>query len=189
MKIERIQGGSSDSLDTSQSKYFQKAFKKGMKIIKDVQGLIVDPFARNCMWGDVRNDLNTNTKAQYHMEAKEFMKMVLENHGQGSMKCLLFDPPFSSRQLEKYKKTSKEEILNIYSTPGYIPEFFSIVEKLLAPGGIIIKLGYNTSRPLPYLELVEIVIVNFGGNRNDVICSIWRNPNQNLNDWLKEERE
>lgn len=187
MKVSRIQGHPFDSIETSESKYFQAVFKKGMKMIDGVPGLIVDPFARNCLWGDMRNDLNTNTKAEYHMEAKAFMEMVLEKHGSGSMKCLLFDPPFSSSQFKKYEKTSDEEILNIYATPGYIPAFFATVEKLLAPGGIIIKLGYNTSRPYPSLELVEVVVVNFGANRNDVLCSIWRNPNQSLLSFSSEE--
>lgn len=180
MKIERIQGGSFDGIDTSQAKYFQKAWKEGQNQIANIDGLVIDPFARNCKWADITNDINPETEATYHLDAKEFLDLVLEKHGCNSVKCLIFDPPFSSRQYEKYEKGSPQELVNIYSSPGKIAEIFQVVRKLIKPNGIIIKLGYNTSRPILDYELTYLSTTNFGGNRNDVLTTIWRNPNQTL---------
>jgi hypothetical protein len=180
MKIERIQEGSSSSIDTSESKYFKKAWKEANKQIKGLDGYVIDPFARNCKWADITNDLNPNTKAKYHLDAKDFLMMILEKYGANSVKCLIFDPPFSNSQYKKYEKTSQKELINIYSTSGKVKEIFEIAQKLISPGGIIIKLGYNTTKPIFDYEMTYLSITNFGGNRNDVLTTIWKNPNQTL---------
>lgn len=180
MRIERIQSGSYSSINTSESKYFQKAWKEAQHQIKDLDGLILDPFARNCEWGDITNDLNPDTKAKYHLDAKDFLQLMLDEHGTNSVKCLIFDPPFSTRQYEKYEKEFPGELVNIYSSPGEISSIFSIAQKLIKPGGIIIKLGYNTTRPILDYQLTYLSITNFSGNRNDVLTTIWKNPNQTL---------
>ncbi len=178
--IERIQSGSSAGIDTSQAVYFQKAWKEAQHQISNIDGLILDPFARNCQWADITNDLNPDTKAKYHLDAKDFLELMLEEFGHNSVKCIIFDPPFSQRQYEKYEKECKSELVNIYSSPGKVVEIFDIARKLIKPGGIIIKLGYNSTRPILDYELTYLSTTNFGGNRNDVITSIWRNPNQTL---------
>lgn len=180
MMIERIQSGIAASIDTSEAAYFKEAWKQANKLIENVEGLILDPFARNCQWADITNDLNPNTKAKYHLDAKDFLQKMLEKYGSNSVKCLIFDPPFSNSQYKKYEKNLENELSNIYASPGKVPELFQIVQKLLKPGGIIIKLGYNSSRPILDYELKYLSITNFGGNRNDVITSIWLNPNQTL---------
>lgn len=180
MKIERIQSGSASSIDTSQSIYFQKGWKYAQNLISNTQGLIIDPFARNCEWADITNDLNEKTKAQYHLDAKDFLELLLKKYGENSVKCLIFDPPFSNSQYKKYEKECEEELTNIYAQPGKVPELFQIAQKLIKPGGIIVKLGYNSTRPIFDYECKYLSITNFGGNRNDVILSIWYNPNQTL---------
>ena len=107
MRIERIQMGSAAGIDTSQARYFQQAWKEAQHQIKDLDGLILDPFARNCEWADITNDLNPDTKAKYHLDAKDFLQLMLDEHGTNSVKCLIFDPPFSTRQYEKYEKEGR----------------------------------------------------------------------------------
>ncbi len=180
MKIETIQSGAASGIDTSQTKYFQKAWREATKQIEHIDGLIIDPFARNCKWADITNDINPKTEAQYHLDAKEFLDMILQKHGANSVKCLIFDPPFSERQYQKYQKESPKCLINIYSSPGSVKEIFSVVQKLIKPNGIIVKLGFNTSRPIFDYQCTYLSITNFGGNRNDVLTTIWKNPNQKL---------
>lgn len=185
MKIERFQGGSADSLETSQSNYYQKGYNYGLKMIQKLNGLVIDPFSRNCQWADLTNDLNKETKAKYNLDAIEFLEMILKKYGENSVKCILFDPPFSSRKSDVYQKSSKEELINIYATSGYVKKFFKIAEKLIMPEGIIIKLGYNSSKPIKGYEMKNLMVVNFGANRNDVLLTIWQNPNKNLKEWIE----
>ena len=180
MRIERIQMGSAASIDTSHSRYFQQAWKEAQNQIKDLDGLILDPFARDCEWADITNDLNPDTKAKYHLDAKDFLQLMLDEHGTNSVKCLIFDPPFSTSQYKKYEKESPLELVNIYATPGKVNEIFEIARKLIQPGGIIIKLGYNTTRPILDYQLTYLSTTNFGANRNDVLTTIWKNPNKTL---------
>ena len=59
----------------------------------------VDPFARNCGWATYANDLNSNTAAQRHLEALDFLKML---HGREVRPGLvLFDPPYSRKQVKE----------------------------------------------------------------------------------------
>lgn len=180
MIVERIQGGSRDSLETHEATYYQRARKLALKTVSNVEGLVLDPFARYCPWGDIRNDLNPACPTQYHLDARDFLKLMVEKHGQGSMKLILFDPPFSENQAERYLEQIEGEVINAYTIPGYLRECFDLCTVLLASGGVLLKLGYNTSRPSPNLELIRLSVVNFGGNRNDVLVSHWINPNHRL---------
>ena len=56
----------------------------------------VDPFAGNNSPAEFTNDLNPNTKAKFHLTAKEFCKQLNNNY-----KGVLFDPPYSPRQIKE----------------------------------------------------------------------------------------
>ena len=173
MIFNRIQGGSNDNIDTHKSKYYQRIFNKYRKFI-DGQGLIIDPFARDCQWADITNDINPNTKAKYHFDALKFLKGIDSNVAG----LILFDPPFSESQSERKYGTS-----NLYSSDSnkisLIQNEFS---RILKPGGYVIKLGYNSTK-IKNLEIIETLIVNFGGSRNDVIITVQKKFDENLQRW------
>ena len=176
---ERIQGGSSDGIETHNSKYYQKGFSECMKLLKNqIEGSIIDPFARSCLWGDIRNDLDSSIKTvHYNLESLIFMNKMVSN----SSKLVLFDPPFSDRQAKKYQVGDT----NLYcSGDGRIGLLCREIERVLKPGGLMLKLGYNSSRPTKNFDLIKSYIVNFGGTRNDVIMTIWRKNTTTLNDFM-----
>ena len=163
MIFERIQGGCADSIDTSESRYYQKAMKE-MRRDRGFQiSMIADPFARNCSWGTHTNDIDPSTKAQSHMDALEWLQSLPT----GEFSYVLFDPPFSARQAKKYEVGH----VNIYTDPGYVNKCFNEIFRILVINGNVLKLGYNSSRPNGF-DLKRGWIVNFGGNRNDVIMTI-----------------
>jgi len=165
--IERFQGGSQDGIDTSQSKYYVNGFNKALLKTKEMEGDIIDPFARNCKWGTIRNDMDQTIKTvHYNLESLDFMKLMKSN----SAKIVLFDPPFSDRQAKKYELGDT----NLYCTgDGRIGKLCREIERVLKPGGVMVKLGYNSSRPTKNFDLLHLMVINFGGTRNDVILSIW----------------
>ena len=174
MKISRIQGGSNDNIDTHKSKYYRGAFLEIYREIKENVGIIIDPFARNCQWGDLTNDINPETSAMNNLDALEFLETIPTNSG----KLILFDPPFSDRQSNEKYGTS-----NLYSSDSNkISRIQNEFARILRAGGYVIKLGYNSTR-IKGLKLIEIRIVNFGGSRNDVILSIHKKLNHNLEDF------
>ena len=170
----RFQGGSYAGKDTSENSYYQKAFKKACKLTEALEGEIIDPFARNCTWGTIRNDLDPKTKAHYNLDALEFLKKMKSN----SAKIVLFDPPFSPSQEKKYTGGCQ----NLYADPSKISKMYKEIFRILKSGGVVVKLGYNSTRPNPNLELIDCQIVNFGGSKNDVIQTIWQLKTIKLSD-------
>ena len=159
--FERLQDGSSAGINTHESDYFQHIWKVLPRYVTIPLKDICDPFARDCVLAyPYTNDIDKNTSAVTNLDC-------------------IFDPPFSGRQSdEKY-----DGHINVYTDPGYVKKCMIEVGKILKPGGYLLKFGYNSSRHLKCLELVKMWVVNFGGNRNDVIVTLWRNEQKTLQEW------
>lgn len=175
--FERIQGGSSDGINTHESHYYELGFETMLH--RSVNPVIVDPFARNCSWGTMTNDIDENTDAQSHMDAL----LWLESIDRSIADYVLFDPPFSRRQAEE--KYSGH--VNVYTDPGYVTKCFKEIERILKNGGKVLKLGYNSTKHSKLLDLEKGWVVNFGGNRNDVIMTIWRKGQTTLDKYWERE--
>ncbi len=64
-------------------------------------GTIIDPFANNNKIATITNDLDQQYDTDYHMDATDFLKMFNDN----SVDMVLYDPPYSPRQVsECYKR-------------------------------------------------------------------------------------
>ncbi len=182
----------SASLDTHKTKYYRKAWADALKLTEPLVGLpIVDPFARECPWADHRNDADPQFlmegKTTKCMDALEFMEWVKGELGPRSCRIILLDPPFSDRQAQRYMR-DKEAFKghpNLYALPGYMGGIGSHIRDLLAPGGVCVKLGFNSNAPHQGLQLVKGWCVAFGGNRNDVIASIWKRVDESLERWTQ----
>ena len=173
MRFERIQGGSLDGRDTHRSHYYELGFERMLNGSRDP--VVVDPFARNCTWGTLTNDIDPKTNATDHVDALCWLELMPSR----TADYVLFDPPFSGRQSdEKYAGH-----VNVYTDPGYVTKCFQEISRILKPGGKVLKLGYNSSRHSSLLDLEEGWIVNFGGNRNDVIMTIWVKAQTTLGGW------
>ena len=172
--INRLIGGSIDGKDTHKWKSYQMVFAKYKKQIEDLNGVIIDPFARDCLWADMTNDLNPNTKAQSNIDALDFLKSIKSN----SCSMILFDPPFSDRQSnDKYGSS------NLYaSDSNKISLITKEFQRILKAGGVVLKLGYNSTR-IKNLDLIDLYLVNFGASRNDVIISVHKKMNKTLGEF------
>jgi hypothetical protein len=171
--FERIQGGSLDGINTHESHYYELGFETMLN--HSINPVIVDPFARNCSWGTLTNDIDENTVAQSHMDAL----LWLESIDDGIADFVLFDPPFSRRQADE-KYTGH---VNVYTDPGYVSKCFKEIVRILKDGGKVLKLGYNSTRHSTLLDFEKGWIVNFGGNRNDVIMTIWWKGQKTLDEY------
>lgn len=179
MKIDIINCIGHNSSETHQLKPFEKLYKYAMdnwiysnNTVGNLE--VVDPFARKCMWGTKRNDINPEFLFDYTthcMDAKDF----LANIQRESAHIVLMDPPFSNRQSNEEYGTS-----NLYTNPKYISKLGQECFRILIPNGFLIKCGYNSNKPSPGFELVRLAICNMGASRNDILISLWQKTQTTL---------
>ena len=66
--------------------------------------LSIDPFANNSKLAKITNDIDTQYDTDYHLDALDFLKIFDDK----SIELVLYDPPYSPRQVsESYKKLGK----------------------------------------------------------------------------------
>jgi hypothetical protein len=173
--FQRIRGNVNDMIDTHKSKYYRNGFLIAQSKLPP-NAIIVDPFARGCKWATITNDINEEYETTYNLDAIDFMRLLDDN----SVDLILFDPPFSASQQErKYNKG----MTSIYAHPGYFKNMFIEIQRVLKSGGFVLQLGYNSTRYLKGSTLLEGWVVNFGGNRHDVIMTLWQKQNGDLRMW------
>jgi len=130
----------------------------------------VDPFARDKEWATFTNDLNPETKAQYHIDAVDFLA-ELKNKGV-RVDLAIFDPPYSPRQIKECYDGigQKMEQMDAFRT-HWKPER-DLINDLLIPGGIVLSFGWNSigmGNKRGY-EFIDGLLVCHGPGHNDTIC-------------------
>jgi len=141
------------------------------------QGLTsVDPFARNstlCTWS---NDMNPETIADYHMDARAFLRMIAGSDTKADI--IILDPPYSPRQVSDcYAMAGKVATQGDTQNSALYKEVRDLVATIINPDGIVLSFGWNTvgMGKLRGYEIEEILLVCHGGAHNDTICMAERN--------------
>ena len=163
--FSRVQGN--QTRDTHTDKSYARLFKKygSGNLIENSR--TIDPFARNCEWAyPFTNDINPETRAEFHEEALDFITRMNLPDG---FQLGLLDPPFSDRQAkDKYGSS------NLYASDARkIKQISQALGNVIELGGFIIKAGYNSNSFHAGFELVEIVMVHYNGSIQDTIFSVW----------------
>ena len=104
----------------------------------------------------------------YNLHATEFCRLI-----KGKVKGLIFDPPYSPRQIsECYKGIGK------HLTQAEVQRWREDVKDIMTPkiksGGIVICCGWNSQgfgKGLGF-EMIEILTVAHGANHNDTIITV-----------------
>jgi len=163
--FSRVQGN--QTRDTHTDKSYARLFKKYGSGNLIENGRTIDPFARNCEWAyPFTNDINPETRAEFHEEALDFITRMNLPDG---FQLGLLDPPFSDRQAkDKYGSS------NLYASDARkIKQISQALGNVIELGGFIIKAGYNSNSFHAGFELVEIVMVHYNGSIQDTIFSVW----------------
>ena len=127
----------------------------------------VDPFARNKQWATYTNDIHPETAAQHHMDAEDYLNMLAHD----GVKCDLgiLDPPYSPRQIsECYKAIGKKVTMTDTQNAVLYKRVKNAFKQILVPNAMVLSFGWNSSGMGG--EILEILMVNHGGGRNDTIC-------------------
>lgn len=131
-------------------------------------GLWIDPFANENRIANITNDLDPAQPTDFHMDALAF----LQQFSDASVDGVLFDPPYSPRQVsECYKAMGKT--VNMQTTQAaYWGNLKKEIARILRVGGTVLTFGWNSGgigRTLGF-EKREMLMVAHGGWHNDTIC-------------------
>lgn len=147
-------------------------------IEKYAHGTIIDPFANQNRIANITNDLDPQYDTDYHMDATDFLKMFDDD----SVDTVLYDPPYSPRQVsECYKRFGMT--VNMETTQNsYWRKHREQIERIVRVGGAVISCGWNsTGIGKKYgFEKMEILLVAHGSQHNDTIVTVERKIYQQL---------
>jgi len=132
-------------------------------------GVSIDPFARNKRLATHTNDINPDTLAEHHMEARDFLQMLV---GLGvKADVIIFDPPYSPRQVsECYQAVGLTATMRDTQTGAMKRECRNLFRQLINRGGKVLSFGWNTVGMGKGWNIDEIMLVCHGGDHNDTIC-------------------
>jgi hypothetical protein len=137
---------------------------------RHISGLSIDPFANSNRFAQVTNDLDPDMGCDHNMDALDFLKMW----GDSSVDTVLFDPPYSPRQVsECYTKLGKT--VNMQTTQAsFWGDMKKEIGRIVRPRGKVITCGWNSGGVgKKYgMEIVEILLVAHGGWHNDTIVTV-----------------
>lgn len=129
----------------------------------------IDPFARNKRWATYTNDINPNTDAEYHMEARVFLQTLVDRGVVADL--IIFDPPYSPRQVsEVYSEIGLTTTMRDTQTARMKKECRELFRQLSQVGTIVLSFGWNTVGMGPGFETLETLLVCHGGDHNDTLC-------------------
>ncbi len=132
----------------------------------------IDPFANKNRIASITNDLDPQYDTDYNLDALEFLRLF----GSESTDLVLYDPPYSPRQVsESYKKLGMS--VNMQTTQAsFWGNLKKEVSRIVAKDGIVISFGWNSGGigKTNGFEIIEILLVPHGGNHNDTIVVVER---------------
>lgn len=145
-------------------KLIRKYLKPGMYSI--------DPFANQSKMATVTNDLNTDYQTDYHLDALEFLKIFKKD----SVDAVLYDPPYSLRQVSEMYKSVGIEVTMETTQSRWRTKHIDEISRIVKPNGLAICFGWNSSGigTVRGFELIEILLVAHGGSHNDTIVTVER---------------
>lgn len=143
-------------------------------------GLIIDPFANNNSFAHVTNDLNTKYETDFHMDALEFLRIFDDE----SVDVILFDPPYSPRQVkEAYESVGLDTQGGKLTRASYWSDLKREISRILRVGGKAISCGWNSGgmNNKDVFHINRIRLVAHGGNHNDTIVTVSVKTKQSAN--------
>ena len=146
--------------------------EKMLKEEVDSNLLWIDPFANKNKIASITNDLNPEFNTDYHMDALEFLKTFDDC----SIDGVLYDPPYSPRQISECYKNIGLEVSNKTTQSTFWSNQKKEISRIIKAGGKVISFGWNSGGiGMKYgFEIERVLLVAHGGWHNDTICTVER---------------
>jgi len=136
-------------------------------------GIWIDPFVRDSFFKKrmtFTNDLNPSFNCTHNMDALDFLKTFQDS----SIDGLLFDPPYSPRQItECYQNIGRKTTMQDTQSKFW-GDLKKEISRILKHNGFCISFGWNSGGigMCNNFKIVEILLVAHGGWHNDTICTV-----------------
>lgn len=131
----------------------------------------VDPFARNKRWATYTNDINSETSAEYHLEALDFIDRLRILGIRPDL--AIWDPPYSLEQCSRsYKDAGRKVTMQDTQVFGRWTEHRAMLSSMMADDAVVLSFGWNSQgmgRKNGF-ALEDLLLVCHGGAHNDTIC-------------------
>ena len=145
------------------------------KYIQDKK-IIIDPFANECRYGTITNDLNPKFDTNYHLDALDFLKQIES----GSADIVIYDPPYSLRQVKECYEGVGITVTAEHTKSSWRAKHLDEIKRILKPNGLALCFGWNSNGigKTRGFEMLEVLLVPHGGSKNDTICTAERKLNE-----------
>lgn len=132
--------------------------------------LWIDPFANTNRLAQVTNDLNPECGADYSLDALDFLKMFKD----GEVDGVLYDPPYSPRQVSECYKQFGSEVTSETTRATFWGNQKKELSRIVRAGGKVITFGWNSGGvgKSNGFEMTRVLLVPHGGWHNDTICTV-----------------
>ena len=106
------------------------------------------------------------------MDALDFLKMFDDE----SVDCVLYDPPYSLRQVSECYKGVGRAVTKETTQSSWRARHLDEIKRILKPGGYALCFGWNSNGvgKTRGFEMIELLIVPHGGSKHDTICTVER---------------
>ncbi len=130
----------------------------------------IDPFAGMYSPAEFTNDINPATPATFHLDALDFCR----GKSMGILKGILFDPPYSYRQITEHYKNIGRKATQLDTSSNFYNRVMNALCDEIKIDGYAISCGWNSNTfgKNRGFEIVEILLVAHGGHHNDTIVTV-----------------
>jgi hypothetical protein len=137
-----------------------------------VHGKSIDPFANKSRFASITNDIDPNMKADYCMDALEFLQMFEDE----SIDVVLYDPPYSPRQISECYKAMGMSVNMETTQSSFWTRLKAEIARITKFNGLVLSCGWQSGgigKTLGF-DIEEILLVPHGGTHNDTIVTLER---------------
>lgn len=137
----------------------------------------VDPYAGDNSPAEFTNDIDRDRKSRWHMDALDFCEMLVADPSEYLYyDGILYDPPYSYRQVSEHYKRAGIKVRSIDTTSNFYARVMNVICDRIQPGGTAISFGWNTNGfgKNRGFEQIEILIVSHGGHHHDTLVTVER---------------
>lgn len=141
-------------------------------------GISIDPFANSNRIASITNDIDPTYDTTHNMDALAFLQSLKPS----SVDLVLFDPPYSPRQVSECYR-SLGMTVNMETTQStYWAKLKKEIARVTRTGGITISCSWNSGGIGQRLgfDIVEILMVPHGGWHNDTIVVVEKKMQETL---------
>lgn len=130
----------------------------------------VDPFAGFNSPAGITNDLNPDVPSLHHLPALDFLRGLEDRTAPG----VLFDPPYSSRQVAECYRSIGREVTAEDTRATFWSHCKDEIARVIRPGGTVISFGWSSQGmgKTRGFEMTEILLVPHGGPHYDTIVTV-----------------